>query len=180
MPEGPVPPYKDSSHAASAATSPVLNTTSTSETAAAAPTKKAPPSNLVVPPKKPKLSKAERRALQEQQRAIKSGSSGVHASSAHVSSSSTQLPLQNVKAASGKSSPEHGLADRHQTLPSGSSMHTTSTCTEIEADAMLEKTTDDHKKSKEISLLSHLPPYRGTLRYITYALWANLPIESQT
>lgn len=33
--------------------------------------KKAPPANLVIPPKKPKLTKAERRALQEQQRAAK-------------------------------------------------------------------------------------------------------------
>ena len=34
-------------------------------------TKKAPPKNLVIPPKKPKLTKAERRAKQEAQRAAK-------------------------------------------------------------------------------------------------------------
>jgi hypothetical protein len=33
--------------------------------------KKAPPKDFVVPPKKPKLSKAERRALQEAQRSAK-------------------------------------------------------------------------------------------------------------
>ncbi len=35
--------------------------------------KKVPPPNLVIPPKKPKLNKAERRALQEKQRAEKAG-----------------------------------------------------------------------------------------------------------
>jgi hypothetical protein len=38
--------------------------------------KKAPPANLVIPPKKPKLTKAERRALQEQQRAAKVAGNG--------------------------------------------------------------------------------------------------------
>ena len=36
--------------------------------------KKAPPADLVIPPKKPKMSKAERRALQEAQRAAKADS----------------------------------------------------------------------------------------------------------
>ena len=37
--------------------------------------KKKPPANLTIPPKKPKLTKAERRALQEQQRAVKAAKS---------------------------------------------------------------------------------------------------------
>ena len=36
--------------------------------------KKAPPEGLVIPPKKPKMTKAERRALQEAQRAAKADS----------------------------------------------------------------------------------------------------------
>ena len=36
--------------------------------------KKAPPADLVIPPKKPKMSKAERRAIQEAQRAAKADS----------------------------------------------------------------------------------------------------------
>ena len=38
--------------------------------------KKAPPEGLVIPPKKPKMTKAERRALQEAQRAAKTAGGG--------------------------------------------------------------------------------------------------------
>ena len=44
-------------------------------------TKKAPPKNLVIPPKKPKLTKAERRAKQEAQRAAKGQSKDGQSSS---------------------------------------------------------------------------------------------------
>ena len=133
----PVPPERDSSEAPPAV----------------APSKKAPPSNLVVPPKKPKLSKAERRALQEEQRAAKGGGGGASARA------SLTPPLQNGKVHVAvnqlQQQPPH-----QQTLPSGNKA--TGTSTEIVADVTLQNKPLDPKKSKGISLLSHLPPYRGT------------------
>ncbi|KAL7537466.1 hypothetical protein ACHAXR_007978, partial [Thalassiosira sp. AJA248-18] len=59
----------------------IAPSSSTPKDAAPAPAtkkeKKAKPTNVVIPPKKPKLSKAERRALQEAQRAAKAGGGGV-------------------------------------------------------------------------------------------------------
>jgi hypothetical protein len=126
--------------------------------------KKAPPSGLVIPPKKPKLSKAERRALQEQQRAAKSGGGG--------SSNSSNVP------------PKDGNVDTVATLTKKVSKLST---TSVESSGHASKIEDgnNHKspvtslstsvaskdvpptkpqKSKEIALLSHLPPYRGTFR----------------
>ena len=125
------------------------------DTPAAVPTKKAPPSNLVVPPKKPKLSKAERRAVQEQQRAAKSGDRGnnavVQTASTVPKPSNNKVPAANVDQ---KHQQQHHVPN--QTLMSGSAT------AEKEAHASAEDTLANHKKSKGISLLSHLPPYRGT------------------
>lgn len=116
------------------------------------PPKKAPPSNLVVPPKKPKLSKAERRALQEQQRAAKSGE---RVNNAAVQSPSTAPLPSNNKVPAIKVEQKHQQQNTsQQTLTSGS------TTAEKEAHTKAEETIANQKKSKGISLLSHLPPYR--------------------
>lgn len=120
------------------------------------PPKKAPPSNLVVPPKKPKLSKAERRALQEQQRAAKSGE---RVNNAAVQSPSTAPLPSNNKVPPIKVEQKQNTSQ--QTLTSGS------TTAEKEAHTKAEETIANQKKSKGISLLSHLPPYRGTFGKLT-------------
>ena len=99
--------------------------------AAKKPAKKEKPTNLVIPPKKPKLSKAERRALQEQQRAAKEA---------------TQPAKQNKQKQKPppKTPPQQPKQGRQQDIPA--------LCHE----------SDDNLKKKEVRLLAHLPPYRGT------------------
>ena len=121
----------------------------------AGPPKKAPPPNLVVPPKKPKLSKAERRALQEQQRAAKSGDRG---NGAPVQSPSTAPQQTNNKVPA-----VHVEQKQHQQYVTQHSDTSGNTTAEKEVHTKAEDTNANHKKSKGIALLSHLPPYRGTL-----------------
>ncbi|KAL7429009.1 hypothetical protein ACHAXH_003443 [Discostella pseudostelligera] len=70
--ESDAPPSTTPNEAAAAAVA-VAAASAASSTSTGKAERKAKPANIVIPPKKPKLNKAERRALQEAQRAAKSG-----------------------------------------------------------------------------------------------------------
>lgn len=89
------------------------------------------PTGIVIPPKKPKLSKAERRALQEQQRAAKSAGRG-------------GKPQKKPQQQQQQEKQPAEVEPKRQQAP-------------VEA--------EDPKQSKRITLLAHLPPYRGTVSY---------------
>lgn len=121
--------------------------TEASSPAAAPPTKKVP-ANIVVPPKKAKLSKAERRALQEQQRAAKAG----------ITLPPKQLQQQQSQAPTPARAPSNATSgsDQQKSSPTDGS----DTRQKINNQG---PKGGDRKKSNQISRLSHLPPYRGTL-----------------
>jgi hypothetical protein len=106
------------------------------------PDKKAPPANFVIPPKKPKLDKAERRALQEKQRAEKA--------------SREQRQQQG-----GGDKKTQGFTDLAPKAESSSFSTTTappkSKPTPTAEEIKSEKKVDD----KAIDLFSHLPQYQG-------------------
>ena len=105
--------------------------------------KKAPPANLVIPPKKPKLTKAERRALQEAQRAAKAAGGG-----------KPQKQPQKQQQQKQQSQPQGIKKDGEQ---STQSQQQTDKNASANTQARKE-TTDD----KTVDLFSHLPQYRGT------------------
>jgi hypothetical protein len=122
--------------------------------------KKVLPSGLVIPPKKQKLSKAERRAIQEQQRAAKSGGSGnVPPKSANVDTVATLT--KNVSKLSTMSADSSGSVSKEK--EGNSHMSSVPSVSLIAKDDPPTKA----PKSKEIALLSHLPPYRGTFESIS-------------
>mmetsp|Transcript_6551 Transcript_6551/g.7135 ORF Transcript_6551/g.7135 Transcript_6551/m.7135 type:complete len:163 (+) Transcript_6551:126-614(+) len=102
------------------------------------------PPNLVIPPKKPKLTKAERRALQEQQRAAKTDEQG--GQQKVISSGKSQGKEQQISASSGIPKISNDIQ--------GQKPKTRTRDTETIGDAK-------EKDSKEISVLSHLPSFRG-------------------
>jgi hypothetical protein len=96
------------------------------------------PANLVIPPKKEKLSKAERRALQQQQRAAKAARQDGGGQQQTQQKPPAQPKQQQPK-------PPSKSADENK-VPESTA-----------------QTTDDKAPpNKEVSVLSHLPPYRGT------------------
>jgi len=106
------------------------------------------PPNLVIPPKKPKLTKAERRALQEQQRAAKTDEQG--GQQKVISSGKSQGKEQQISASSGIPKISNDIQ--------GQKPKTRTRDTETIGDAK-------EKDSKEISVLSHLPSFRDPQDY---------------
>jgi hypothetical protein len=94
--------------------------------------KKAPPKDFVVPPKKPKLSKAERRALQEAQRSAKaSGDEPPKVMAQQAPPLQTEIKLEATAA-----------SDQTQAAP-------------VEPEQAM-------KDNKTVDLFRHLPQFRGT------------------
>jgi hypothetical protein len=108
--------------------------------------KKAPPANLVIPPKKPKLGKAERRALQEQQRAEKANRGQPPQGGADNHHKKT--PVAAVAAS--EPTPKSDVSSTALKTPNKAA-------SKAEETKVVEKTMDD----KAIDLFSHLPPYQG-------------------
>jgi hypothetical protein len=98
---------------------------------------------IFIPPKKPKLSKAERRAIQEEQRAAKGVKSDVN----DAGSKKSQQHQQHVSSSIASGSEANDAADRKDgNPPSG--------------------TTRGFQKMKEsrddtLAFFSHLPPFKG-------------------
>lgn len=109
--------------------------------------KKEKPANLVIPPPKPKLSKAERRALQEQQRAAKADPQAPRPQlTAATASPRSQLSSQdtNVSTATETASTTAGSiaqAAHHSSDPLFQQQH-------------------QQQQQTTVSLFSHLPSYR--------------------
>lgn len=108
--------------------------------------KKEKPANLVIPPKKPKLSKAERRALQEQQRAAKAQR---QAQPADKSSGKNKGKQQNTASPVSNKSQEQNKSSAAPTQKS----------------EVLAVNADGTKDPKQISVLAHLPPFRGKILF---------------
>ena len=113
-------------------TAPAAATTAAITAAKPIKSNKEVPKNLVIPPKKPKLNKAERRALQESQRADKGNerSSGIGSvgTSTTTTTNTTSSTIKKVIV-------ESSVLSSNEATPSD---------------------------SKAISSLAHLPPYRGS------------------
>ena len=120
---------------------------------------KAPPPNLVIPPKKPKLTKAERRALQEAQRAAKAGKAGgggegggskpkpqPQGNSQGEGQPLKQQNQQPSKQDNSKSGGEAGYGNDGESGGRGGGTI---------------RDQDSGNNDKAIELFSHLPPYRG-------------------
>jgi len=104
---------------------------------------KGPPPGLVIPPKKPKLSKAERRALQEAQRAAKEASSkGGQQGNKKVNQPKKKDGDLNVDVVAGKKN------SRVNQVAGGESVEKT----------LEEKPLDEDDRT--LRLFSHLPPYK--------------------
>ncbi|KAL7522738.1 hypothetical protein ACHAWX_007419 [Stephanocyclus meneghinianus] len=121
------------------------NTTQTNAAEPAQKKEKSKPANLVIPPKKPKLSKSERRELQERQRAAKAtGTSDVPPAKAEPPPSSKGDKKEKSSSSANASDSKKGRSKSHEESkredaadePSGSGA-----------------TTED----KMVSLFSHLP-----------------------
>lgn len=123
------------------------------------------PSNIVIPPKKPKLSKAERRALQEAQRAAKGqrvdGGDG----------EKKMKPANDEEAVAGGG---HKVAAESKNLDrkaSGVTTSTTGTGNSNSARAILKQgkatsqVKEEDDKEKTLNFFSHLPLYKGTIHF---------------
>lgn len=97
------------------------------------------PANLVIPPKKPKLTKAERRALQEAQRAAKQAGKG-----------------------GGKAGGEGKKSKQPPKAPPTSETASTTTAAAADAEQTSKKAAVD---DKSIESFSHLPPYRDPTQH---------------
>jgi len=127
--------------------------------AAAKPKKnKGPPPDLVIPKPKPKLSKAERRALQEQQRAAKAGKQG--------QAQTGGGKQQDGKPADALTESPKVVSHKHQASTQGggggvAAANTKQQPGHQQKKAAEAKTADSNtKNNKTVSLVSHLPPYR--------------------
>lgn len=110
------------------------------------------PEGLVIPPKKPKLTKAERRALQEQQRAAKASA---------AEGGKPQQQKQEGKQQEGQQQQQTGQEQGGQKQPgtptgAATGFDANKTTSIDEANAAQSKA-----NRNTISLFSHLPPYQG-------------------
>ena len=103
--------------------------------------KKAPPANLVIPPKKPKPTKAERRQLQEAQRAAKAKT---QEGQPIPSQQTVKQKPQEAKQDSGPRQPSLQPPKQQQENTSGKHLDAAAT------------------KVKTLELFSHLPRHKGT------------------
>jgi hypothetical protein len=125
------------------------SSSSTAVVAVVAKAIKETPKNLIIPPKKPKLTKAERRALQESQRADK----------ASTLIGDAKKPALSVKDPSTNTTSPAMVADA--TVKAS----TTATTTANNSNNNNNKKTDT---TKAIASLAHLPPYRGTYDWYSF------------
>jgi len=121
------------------------SSSSTAVAAVVAKASKETPKNLIIPPKKPKLTKAERRALQESQRADK----------ASTLIGDAKKPALSVKDPSTTTTSPVMVADA--TVKASTTANNSNN--------------NNHKKTdttKVIASLAHLPPYRGTYDWYSF------------
>eukprot|EP00581_Thalassiosira_minuscula_P011596 CAMPEP_0183714700 /NCGR_PEP_ID=MMETSP0737-20130205/9155_1 /TAXON_ID=385413 /ORGANISM="Thalassiosira miniscula, Strain CCMP1093" /LENGTH=531 /DNA_ID=CAMNT_0025943685 /DNA_START=61 /DNA_END=1656 /DNA_ORIENTATION=+ len=141
-------------------TSPPASTTNESQAAApAAPPgskkeKKAKPANLVIPPKKPKLSKAERRALQEAQRAAKAA--GGDGNPGGGGKGGGDKGGGKGKGESGASTSGGGSGEASNKRNRGKSVNEEEKKNDMDGDDQDNRGTDS-AEDKTVSLFSHLP-----------------------
>jgi len=101
--------------------------------------KKAPPAGLVIPPKNPKLSKAERRKIQEEQRAAKG-----------LKGDGTQRAAKGLKGDGTLASQKKGVDKQHADMKAAGSRTNNGN-----------GVTSSDDKNKTLNFFSHLPPYKG-------------------
>ena len=111
------------------------------------------PQGLVIPPKKPKLTKAERRALQEAQKAAKG-------------QQSTPKQYKSQEKDSTLASSASSKQQQQQQLPQVEPV-------KINPGSCEEKKEDNESNNKTLELFSHLPKHRGTSAalYSEIAFW---------
>ena len=114
--------------------------------------KKSKPANIVIPPKKPKLSKAERRALQEAQRAAKAaGGSGKSSSGAKSGGGDNK----GAKGKDGSTSASGGAPSRSR---ANSNVNEERRMRDgVDGDNDQEESSASRGEDKMVSLFSHLP-----------------------
>ena len=149
----------DSDAQASVSASPAV---SSEPSTAAKKDKKSKPTNIVIPPKKPKLSKAERRALQEAQRAAKAAGGSGKPPSGGKSGGGDNKGAKGLKDSGGTSTSGGGGA------PSSSSSSRSRTNSNVNeerknsvdgggGDNDHDESSDGRGEDKMVSLFSHLP-----------------------
>jgi hypothetical protein len=121
--------------------------------------KKAPKEGIVIPPKKPKLSKAERRALQEAQRAAK----GLKANG---QSKSEDKQIPNKDKENNQTSKQEILNEKKIVLEKASSGD--------------DKNMGTVDRDKTPNFFSHLPPFKGESFVNTICVFLNYHTHSET
>ena len=120
--------------------------------------KKQIPEGLVIPPKKPKLTKAERRALQEQQRAAKA---------ARQNHDSQQQQQQGgAKTMEGSPKPQHYKSTNASAATASGKKHDKKAGDDVTLSASKVKSAPATKQ-KSISMVSHLAPYQDPSNMFT-------------
>jgi len=130
--------------------------------------KKAPPANLVIPAKKPALTKAERRALQEKQRAEKeqrqTGGGGGSNSNSNNKKGEDSTATTTVTSAVATTTTTTTTSTTTTKTPS-KPLKTSSSSEEVSKVGKIPND-NDSKDDKAIDLFSHLPQYQGTFFYV--------------
>lgn len=116
------------------------------------------PKNIVIPPKKPKLSKAERRAIQEEQRAAKG------------------LKADNKKSQKGQGGGENGNNGKGQGDAKGSSSGGGGGKKDVKnatSSAVQEENKENKGSEKNLThpFFSHLPPFKGAFFVLALIFW---------